>query len=129
MRSNVAVIVLIVIAVLVPEASACYEASKPAATTPPGQGVEGEVAVIATYARFQPSAISLKKEQAIQLRVTATDTNHTFTVDELGINIAVGRGQTITREIQAERAGAFTFYCAVPGHRSAGMEGTLKIAE
>jgi heme/copper-type cytochrome/quinol oxidase subunit 2 len=87
------------------------------------------VVVSATYPRFQPSTVAAKKGQVITLKVTANDTNHTFNIDELGINVAVSKGQTITKETKLDKVGTFTFYCAVPGHRGAGMEGTLQIIE
>ncbi|MFQ5875086.1 MAG: cupredoxin domain-containing protein [Dehalococcoidia bacterium] len=121
--------ILLVLGVLT--GSACggdYGAPKPAATTPPPSKA-GEVAITASYPRFQPSTITVTKGQTIQIKVSATDTNHTFTIDELGINKAVGRGETITWEIRSDKVGTFTFYCAIPGHRSAGMEGTLKVTE
>jgi plastocyanin len=37
----------------------------------------------------------------------------------------VGGSRTLTLTL---KAGTYTFYCSVPGHRQAGMEGTLKVA-
>lgn len=113
--------------VLALAACAGYRSPKPATTSSPGE--PGEIAITASYPRFQPTAISVARGQAVQLRFTALDTNHTFTVDELGINIAAGKGQTSTGEMKVEKAGSFAFYCTVPGHRSAGMQGTLKVTE
>ncbi len=130
MRRNFLVAVSLTLVVLV--AAGCgggYEAPKPVATTAPAPGTAGEIGVSARYAVFQPSVITATKGQVIQVKVSATDTNHTFTIDELGINISVAKGQTITREIKIEKAGTFAFYCSVPGHRAAGMEGTLTVTE
>jgi uncharacterized cupredoxin-like copper-binding protein len=35
-----------------------------------------------------------------------------------------GAGKTLTLEL---KPGAYKFYCSVPGHRMAGMEGTLVV--
>ncbi|MFQ5859940.1 MAG: cupredoxin domain-containing protein [Dehalococcoidia bacterium] len=113
-------------------AAACgggYQAPGPAATTPPSEAAQGEVTVTATYPRFQPTSITVAPGETIRLNLTSTDTSHTFTIDELGINIAVSGGQTIVEEMRVEQAGTFTFYCTVPGHRGAGMVGTLEVRE
>jgi uncharacterized cupredoxin-like copper-binding protein/mono/diheme cytochrome c family protein len=53
---------------------------------------------------------------------------HDFTIDELGIKVDLPAGQTTNVEIDAP-AGTYTFYCSIPGHRQAGMEGTLTVEE
>ncbi len=51
---------------------------------------------------------------------------HTFTIDELGVNLNVpssGKRQvTFTA-----KPGIYTFFCAIPGHKDMGMRGTLTI--
>ena len=111
----------------------CYQASTPApaptpTTAPAATGMK-EIVVTARHASFQPSTLTVTKGQTIKLTITSTDARHTFTINELGINIAVGAGQTVTREFTVEKAGTFAFYCAVGGHRGAGMEGTFKVTE
>ncbi len=53
---------------------------------------------------------------------------HDFTVEEAGDEIVVeaGPGETATGSIELE-PGTYTFYCSIPGHREAGMEGTLEV--
>ena len=51
---------------------------------------------------------------------------HTFVIDELDVKVEVQPGANGTATINAP-AGTYTFYCDVPGHREAGMEGTLTI--
>jgi nitrite reductase (NO-forming) len=36
-----------------------------------------------------------------------------------------GQGKSVTLEFTPDKAGTFAYYCAVPGHRQAGMEGKL----
>ncbi|HEX6261698.1 MAG TPA: plastocyanin/azurin family copper-binding protein [Actinomycetota bacterium] len=54
--------------------------------------------------------------------------NHTFVVEEAGDEVvaAADPGQTDTGTIELD-AGSYTFYCDVPGHREARMEGTLEV--
>ena len=53
---------------------------------------------------------------------------HTFTVDELGVNIPLN-GPVVTAEFIPEKAGQFEYYCAIPGHREGGMFGDMAVAE
>jgi plastocyanin len=54
-------------------------------------------------------------------------TAHDFVIDELGINSgAVEPGASTTVTINAP-AGTYEYYCSVPGHRPAGMVGTLTV--
>ena len=39
--------------------------------------------------------------------------------------VFVGGSRTVTLSLGA---GTYTFYCSVPGHRQAGMEGTLSVS-
>lgn len=96
---------------------------------PPPDATAVEITVSAKFATFQPSTITVAKGQTVKLTIASTDIGHTFTINELGINVSVGAGQTVTREFTVEEAGTFAFYCAVPGHRGAGMEGTFNATE
>jgi plastocyanin len=51
---------------------------------------------------------------------------HTFTIDALGVDVRspVGRLRTATFEA---RPGRYSFYCAIPGHATLGMRGTLTV--
>ena len=57
-----------------------------------------EITVTAKSATFEPSTITVAKGQTIKLTIISIDTFHTFTIDELGINVYVPDGQTITKE-------------------------------
>ncbi|CAN0393481.1 unnamed protein product, partial [Phaeothamnion confervicola] len=52
---------------------------------------------------------------------------HDFTIDELNISSGiVASGGKATVKINAP-AGTYTYYCTQPGHRTAGMVGTLTV--
>jgi uncharacterized cupredoxin-like copper-binding protein len=76
---------------------------------------------------FKPSALTIRAGVPATIVLENQDTvPHTFVIDELNINEAVEPGELTTVSITAE-AGTYTFYCELPGHREAGMEGTLTV--
>ena len=53
---------------------------------------------------------------------------HTMTVDP-ELHVAAAAGTVGTVEFTAGHAGTYEFFCSVPGHKEAGMVGTLIIEE
>jgi uncharacterized cupredoxin-like copper-binding protein len=55
--------------------------------------------------------------------------DHTFVVDELTVLMLAGPGQTVraTVALHPGNRGTFAFYCRIPGHRAAGMEGRIRV--
>ena len=53
-------------------------------------------------------------------------TLHNFSIDALDINVDIAPGETKTVTINAP-AGSYEYYCNVPGHKPAGMVGTLTV--
>jgi nitrite reductase (NO-forming) len=51
---------------------------------------------------------------------------HDFTIDELGVKFTLEAGATVTESFAAT-PGVYEFYCSVPGHKEAGMVGTLTV--
>ncbi len=88
-----------------------------------------EVAVTADDFAFNPVEISVRTGEDVAIALTSLDIFHDFTIDELDAHIAAGRGETTTGGFRADRPGRYAFYCSVPGHRRAGMEGTLIVRE
>lgn len=53
---------------------------------------------------------------------------HDFVVDALGIDADLSNGVVVEVEIPEDaEPGEYEFYCSVPGHKPAGMMGTLII--
>ncbi|MEO8609503.1 MAG: copper-containing nitrite reductase [Chloroflexota bacterium] len=55
---------------------------------------------------------------------------HDMTIDEFGVSTGqlTLKDQQGVIEFVADKGGSFKYYCATPGHRQVGMEGTLTIA-
>jgi len=75
---------------------------------------------------FSPKTLKARVGESIVLEVEAIG-QHTFTIDELGVNISLPHGTTTRVEFTPSQIGTFTYYCAIPGHRKAGQIGTLTV--
>lgn len=54
-------------------------------------------------------------------------TAHSFDIDALNIHVAIPANATVVVAIKPGNAGALDFYCSIPGHREAGMAGTIQV--
>jgi len=90
--------------------------------------VNGIIEMTASAFGFKPDRIAMEVGEAVSLKLTSTDTLHTFTIKELGIEVEIPLGQTARVDLTGTKEGRYIFYCAVPGHREKGMEGVLSVS-
>lgn len=76
---------------------------------------------------FGPSEITAEADEDLALVLSSEDMVHDFTIDELDAYVAADRGEAATGGVSADEPGTYSYYCSVPGHREAGMEGTLTV--
>lgn len=80
---------------------------------------------------YDQTTLSAKVGQTVNVTLENSGAlEHTFLIDELGVNsgtIAAGQSGTIT--FTPDKAGTYTYYCNVPGHKEGGMVGTLTVTE
>lgn len=86
-----------------------------------------EIEVTASSLKFDPGEITVTAGEDVSIVLTSTDLLHDFTVDGLDIHVAADTGKTVAGGLRADEPGQYTYYCTVPGHREAGMEGTLTV--
>lgn len=97
-----------------------------------GNGGDGAatVSLMGTDAlEFSPTEVTAPAGEITVELECGEGVNHDFTVegeggDEPVAECAAGENGTGTVSLDA---GTYTFYCSVPGHREAGMEGTLTV--
>ena len=83
-------------------------------------------AVVVSGMRFQPAQLHAKVGETVALRLDNRDPEeHYFDIDELNVHVAMPSGTSALAVFRPTAPGTFTFYCQVPGHREAGMVGTL----
>ena len=76
---------------------------------------------------FQPAKVQISANTDVTVAlVNEGAAMHNFSIDELKIDVDLPPGQTKQITINAP-AGTYQFYCNVPGHRAAGMIGTLTV--
>ena len=79
--------------------------------------------------KFEPATITVKRGTPVRLTLTSTGAlEHDWVVDNLDgkkVQVHAGPKASATVEFTPTAAGSYEFYCSIPGHREAGMKGTL----
>jgi nitrite reductase (NO-forming) len=84
--------------------------------------------ITAENTTFFGSDLSVKTGDTIGLFVINKDnTGHSFDIDSLGIHVQLAPNSTTAVTVRPTGSGSIEFYCAVPGHRDAGMVGTIAV--
>jgi uncharacterized cupredoxin-like copper-binding protein len=94
-----------------------------------GAAASGGVTVIATEFAYDPEDFSLPADEAVDLTLENQGVvEHDIVVEDLDDRelVYAAAGETVTESVTVP-AGTYTFYCSIPGHRDAGMEGTLTV--
>ncbi|HEU5101902.1 MAG TPA: cupredoxin domain-containing protein [Roseiflexaceae bacterium] len=75
---------------------------------------------------FDHTELRAKVGETVALRLENQDTqSHSFDIDEFTVHTLLPAGATNLALFTASTAGTYAFYCSIPGHREAGMVGTL----
>lgn len=109
-------------------------AAKPAASgTPAGAGLAAPAGaeVAASEFKFEPNTLSIRAGETTFVVKNAGAIAHNFVIEGQGgqsiariPNIAVGATEQVTATLAP---GTYTIVCTLPGHRAAGMVGTLTV--
>ena len=84
----------------------------------PGLGME--------QLKFDQQELRVPAGELIALRLdNRDDREHSFDIDQLNVHVPIAIGQSGLALFTPDKPGTYTFYCNVPGHREAGMVGTL----
>jgi uncharacterized cupredoxin-like copper-binding protein len=101
-------------------------------TSTPASAVGGSTLSLAADAsalKFDKSALTAKAGKVTIVMKNPSALQHNVAIEGNGVDVAgkvVGQGGTSTASATL-KPGRYTFYCAVDGHRQAGMEGTLTV--
>lgn len=97
-------------------------------------GASDTIAVTGTDAlAFEPDQFTVPAGQEVTVELTSEEgVNHDFIIEDANGDVDVAHadsGETDTGTFTIDDAGTYTVYCAVPGHREAGMEATLEVID
>ncbi|MCC7359835.1 MAG: cupredoxin domain-containing protein [Anaerolineales bacterium] len=83
-------------------------------------------ALITAQTRFGQPELHAQVGVPVALRLENLDpSGHSFDIDELDVHASMPPGEAALALFTPTAPGIYTFYCNVPGHREAGMIGTL----
>ena len=108
----------------------------PASDPPPSTPVEAStpdpalVRVSAPGMRFEPDLLEIGAGDSTEIELANEDSQeHTLVISDLAVAILAGAGQTVrsTVVVHKRNRGVFPFFCSIPGHREAGMEGLVEV--
>jgi uncharacterized cupredoxin-like copper-binding protein len=75
---------------------------------------------------FDPRAISVPEGSTVEIALTNEGlVEHDFVLDEAQFRLYTAAGESASGTFVVPPAGTYTFSCSIPGHREAGMVGTL----
>jgi hypothetical protein len=92
----------------------------------PARARPGDVVLDMKGARFADEHITARQSKVGLVIVNEDLFWHTFTIDALDVDVRVPV-KAHRRAVFEAPAGTYTYYCAIPGHRAIGMEGTLTV--
>jgi nitrite reductase (NO-forming) len=74
--------------------------------------------------------LKVHQGETVQINlVNGEGAQHDIVIDQFGArsDMVVGKGASSSLSFTANKTGEFIYYCSVPGHRAAGMEGRIQV--
>jgi plastocyanin len=105
--------------------------SKQTTPAPAGGGATSTLNLAAdpSQLKFDKQALSAKAGRVTLVMSNPSALQHDVAIEGNGVDVKgkiVGKGGTSTASANL-KAGTYTFFCSVDGHRAAGMQGTLTV--
>lgn len=93
---------------------------------------DGKMVYIGTAGSIKGQAnptLKVKQGDLVEIHLSSGEgALHDFVSDELKLHSAAfSAGKTAVLKFRADKAGSFTYYCSLPGHRQIGMEGLIEV--
>ncbi len=105
------------------------DTATPETATPAG-GDADAIEMVMTEFAFAPADLQAPAGQPIVIDlVNEGAVEHNLTIDDAGASADLAAGESGSVSFEGLAAGSYRFYCSIPGHAEAGMEGTLEVGE
>lgn len=85
------------------------------------------IKVIARNFAFDPDEITIEAGEKVTIALGSRDVFHDFVVKGKGHIVGADGGKTKKGGLRIKQVGTRKFWCSVPGHRAAGMVGTITV--
>ena len=86
------------------------------------------VEIVGREMEFSPARLEIPAGEVTNIEFRNTGVVvHDLTIEQSGFVLVAGPGETVAGSFLAPASGSLTFFCSVPGHRAAGMVGTIEV--
>ena len=119
---------LLVLGLLV---AACAPQPAPrAAGAAGGAQAADEFRIVATEWKYEMPSAPLPVGRPVTIVLeNKGQVEHDFQIEGLGVHIHAKPGETAKQTITPQKAGSYEYLCTLPGHKEAGMKGTLVVGD
>ncbi|MDO8601189.1 MAG: cupredoxin domain-containing protein [bacterium] len=128
--TNKTILIIVVILILIVGGYFLFKGGYQAPKTESSvSGGAREIKIIGTDFAFNPSEITAKAGEKVKIIFQNNgNASHNLVVEGLGIGTkTIGFGKTDAIEFTSPTPGTYSFFCSIPGHKAAGMTGSLII--
>lgn len=85
------------------------------------------IPVVARSFEYDPGTIRLKAGEDVAIQLSSEDSFHDFQVKGRHV-VGASADEQAKGGLRLDEPGRYTYFCTVPGHRAAGMEGTVVVS-
>jgi nitrite reductase (NO-forming) len=125
---------LVIAAALIPiiiasrgQSNSQAQGPRPAQTT---AAAPASVTITASEFKFSPTHLQASVGQKVTVTLNNTGVvEHDITIPDVGFTLLARAGQTATGDLTFDKPGDYEFFCSIPGHKDAGMKGTLTVLD
>jgi nitrite reductase (NO-forming) len=102
------------------------QSSNQTAAAAPAANLPTSISITASEFKFSPTSLQVPAGQKISITLDNKGAvEHDLTIQSAGFTLLAKPGQSATKEFTFDKPGVFDFICSIPGHKDAGMQGTI----